>query len=951
MRVSDAARSVWAKSIDEEGGWLPLWQHLDDSSDVAGMLVDCWLAPRVVSFLAREFGDDREQARTAVRLLAGVHDLGKATPAFAIQDTVLAQRMRDRGLYMAESRFGLPFRHLAPHALAGQQILVEWLLAKEWKRPSARTWGVVLGGHHGVPPDSIAEQCGRETNSDLYGQFLWKQVQYELVERTAERTGAVAFLDQWRERRLSAQFQVLATALVIMSDWIASNKDLFPFHQDTLPAVSEDPDRVARAVATLRLPQPWRPVNPPSDTDVLFASRFQLPKGASPRPVQLATCEVAREMTEPGLLIVEAPMGEGKTEAALAAAEILAARFGSGGLFVALPTQATSDAMFARVLAWLDTLGSTDQHVDGSIMLSHGKARFNRDFQGLVRAGRLAEIGRDDQTENHDRRGRRSASHAVLAHSWLSGRKKSSLANFVVGTIDQLLFAGLRSRHLMLRHLGLAGKVVVLDEIHAYDAYMNSYLTRVLIWLGAYQVPVVALSATLPADRRRALVEAYQRGCHLRTGHHFDIDPGWGVGDLGYPVLTWTQPGTVEHRVARDSGRRTSVAMEVVAGRVDDDLEAVIAIVRDALAEGGTALIVRNTVRRVLTTARAMERVFPGEVTVTHSRFIVADRLRNDNALLDGFGPPERAVRRPDRHVVVASQVVEQSLDVDFDVLITDLAPIDLVLQRMGRLHRHQRGNGQADRPAPLRQARVYLTGVDLSGEVPELEPGAEHHVYGRHPLLRAVAVLRPRFGGTVELPADIAPLVQHAYGTEPLGLPEWQEEMHRARVTWEQRTADREAAAGRFQIAEPSRPGRAIAGWLSGNVGDTDEDVEGQGQVRDGAPSLEAVLVCSGADEQWRTPAWLETGQAGLVIPRDQVPTDDLAEIMAACSLRLPLEFSNIESENDLWAKTPEAWEQSPIIYRLPVLCVTEQGWGQINDRRVRYTPKMGLEVFDRES
>jgi CRISPR-associated endonuclease/helicase Cas3 len=336
---------------------------------------------------------------------------------------------------------------------------------------------------------------------------------------------------------------------------------------------------------------------------------------------------------------------------------------------------------------------------------------------------------------------------------------------------------------------------------------------------------------------------------------------------------------------------------------------------------------------------------------VTHSRFIVADRLRNDNALLDSFGPPGRALHRPTRHVVIASQVVEQSLDVDFDLLITDLAPIDLVLQRMGRLHRHHRGDGQADRPARLRRARVYITGADLSGDVADLEPSAERHVYGRYPLLRAAAVLRPRFGATIALPADIAPLVQQAYGSTTLGPQSWQDDMEQARIRWVQRTAQREAAAGVFQISEPTRPGRAIAGWVSADVGDADDAAQGQGQVRDGAPSLEVVLVCHDTDGQWRTPAWLDADRAGVVIPRDQPPPERLAETMAACSLRLPLEFSDAASENELWEATPEAWELSPIIYRLPVLCVTQDGWGRINGRRVRYTPQMGLEVFDRES
>lgn len=940
MPLSDAARSVWAKSIDSEGGWLPLWQHMDDAADVAGGLFDDWLAPNVVGLIAEEFGGDLDAARAAVTFLAGIHDLGKATPAFAVQDPLLAQRMRDLGLYMRMSRAELPDRHLAPHALASHKLLICWLVGQGWPKGAARTWGVVLGGHHGVSPNADAERQSPVHDSDIYGSGLWMQVQGELVERMAVRTGAAPRLSQWRELSLSPRFQVLATAIVIVSDWIASNSELLPFHRDQLPEVADQTSRVTRALARLRLPTPWHPDPGSGDVAALFAARFSLPVGAKPHPVQETVCEVAWAMPRPGLLIVEAPMGEGKTEAALAAAEILAARWGAGGLFVALPTQATSDAMFDRVVNWLDAMGAGDRQVAGSITLAHGKARFNRLFQGMVQAGRPGEIGRDECEDGS------KIPHAVVADSWLSGRKKAQLANFTVCTIDQLLFAGLKARHVMLRHLGLAGKVVILDEIHAYDAYMNSYLTAVLTWLGAYRVPVIALSATLPGDRRRELIEAYQRGHQgppkVQGEQGIALD-----GDIGYPAVTWTEDATVNTRVAGASGRSTSVMVETFAAGLDD-LDALSAVLRDALSEGGTALVVRNTVTRVLETADRLEREFPGEVTVAHARFITADRMRKDSELLDSFGPPGRAVCRPLRHIVVASQVVEQSLDVDFDLLITDLAPIDLVLQRMGRLHRHQRGDQQSDRPPKVRSARVYVTGADFTQSPPELEPMAARHVYQAYPLLRAAAVLRGRLGGTIALPDDIAPLVQRAYGPDDIEPADWKDATEQARNRWRDRTERREEKARDFQITRPGRNGKAIVGWLAAGVGESDDEAQGQGQVRDGAPTLEAILVHADDAGQWHTPAWLSDGAGGLPIPREKVPSDDLANVIASCALRLPLTFSNADAEDELWSATPPAWEQSPTLYRLPALVVSDDGWGQLNQQKVRYTPERGLEMVD---
>jgi CRISPR-associated endonuclease/helicase Cas3 len=229
------------------------------------------------------------------------------------------------------------------------------------------------------------------------------------------------------------------------------------------------------------------------------------------------------------------------------------------------------------------------------------------------------------------------------------------------------------------------------------------------------------------------------------------------------------------------------------------------------------------------------------------------------------------------------------------------------------------------------------------------VEPGAEH-VYGSHALLRSAAVLQPRFGGTIDLPGDIAPLVQVAYGPEPLGPAEWQEAMRTAETRWVQTTVRREDAARSFQIADPGKAGKPISGWLAASVGEADESSQGRGQVRDGAPSLEAILVQTDEAGRWHTAAWLEAPDANLPVPRDDTPPDELAEVLAMCALRLPLEFSNAAAEQDLWAATPPAWEFSQLIYRLPVLVVDEDGWGVINGRRVRYTAERGLDVLKGE-
>ena len=189
-------------------------------------------------------------------------------------------------------------------------------------------------------------------------------------------------------------------------------------------------------------------------------------------------------------------MGEGRTEAALAAAEVLATRFGCGGVVFALPTMATADAMVDRFMRWLPLAAQSAQ----PFFLAHSKSPLNPTLAAMKRMS--PAIG--------DRDG--CGADVAVALEWLTGRKKGMLANFVVGTMDQVLFAGLRSRHLVLRHLALVGKVVVIDEVHAADVHMSVFLHDVLRWLGAYGVPIVPLSATLSPARRRGIAGRVRQG-------------------------------------------------------------------------------------------------------------------------------------------------------------------------------------------------------------------------------------------------------------------------------------------------------------------------------------------------------------------------------------------------------------------------------------------------------
>ncbi|MEU7428631.1 CRISPR-associated helicase Cas3' [Streptomyces sp. NPDC040750] len=938
---------------------------MEDSAAVAGRLWDEWLPLSVRRLIAGSLPGGQVEARRLAVWLAGVHDIGKATPAFACQVEQLAQVMRGQGLEMRSREAMGADRRLAPHGLAGQVLLGEWLAERHgWTVKQTGQFTVVVGGHHGVPPEHGQIQA-LDRHPHLLGahgpsRAVWKQVQDELLDACAEEFGVQEHLAAWKAVRLPQPVQVLLSALVIVCDWIASNADLFPYFPQDVPRTGEE--RIAAAWAGLDLPGPWRAEEPAADVHDLFASRFDLPPGAKARPVQEAAVDLARQMDEPGLMVIEAPMGEGKTEAALAVAEILAARSGAGGVFFSLPTMATGNAMFPRLLHWLDRLPAPPG-TRYSVLLAHSKAALNDDFAGLMDNGgqRITAVDVDGSGSGSEQwrpsSRHRDAGAELLAHAWLRGRKKAMLSSFVAGTVDQLLFAGLKSRHLAMRHLAIAGKVVVIDEAHAYDTYMSVYLDRVLSWLGAYRVPVVVLSATLPADRRRELTEAYAgKNATTAAADAFDaVDQG-----RDYPLLTAVTPGGAPLMWRPPaSARGTNVELE----RLADDLDVLADRLETELAQGGCVLVVRNTVRRVLEAAAVLRQRFgEANVTVAHSCFVDVDRAAKDAALLSRFGPPAGKADRPQTaHIVVASQVAEQSLDVDFDLLVTDLAPIDLLLQRMGRLHRHLRGGQeQTDRPERLRKARCLITGVDWNSPVPRPVAGSVA-VYGAHALLRSAAALLEHLDGgprrPVRLPSDISPLVQRAYTDKLDGPADWKQALEDALARHEEHRADQAERAATFRLDAAARAGRPLFGWVAAGVGDADDTRQGWAQVRDSRESLEVVVVQRRADGTLATLPWLKPDRkgrvlAGLPLPTDQVPTALAARTAASCGLRLPIQFSfpqvmdrAIEELEELyfpaWQTKDSHWLAGQLILPLDEDCQTH-----LAGFTLRYSPSDGLEV-----
>lgn len=955
MPLSSQARSVWAKT-GRPGEWLPLVQHMLDSKSISTLLGRHWLSPQVL----RRWDAGAIPAENLIQLaifLAGVHDVGKASPVFVAQVESLAERARQEGLHCPRIDEIRDSRKVLPHSVVSQSALRTWLINQGIGPDTARGLASVLGAHHGKPV-AVKDEREAERHPDATGGARWVQVRTELLDWMAAECDIHGVLASMGTAPLPLPILVELSGFVIVADWLASNTRLFPL-QDRESDGSPEPDMATRAAIAwdeIAMPAPWSPASVPLDITNHFRSRFGWEAPAEPRPVQRAAV-AATVNTDVGLMFIETMTGDGKTEAALAAAEAIAAQRGSQGLLIALPTQATTNAMFERVVEWLDRLPSPPiSDPAWAISLGHGKSGLNPKFAEMARefvafdraSAKTCDFSSLSEDREHESTPDVACSNAVV-HQWFLGGKKRLLASFDIVTIDQLLMAGLQRRHLMLAHIGLSGKVVIIDEAHASDEYMNVYLDSVLSWLGAYGVPVIVLSATLPAERRRTMLNAYapQRRAEIAQ---LDLRAEF------YPRLTLV-PRTpeaiaVHHVVDPRPGRQINWCWH------PNDLDELVGSVQSAVSAGGCALVVRNTVADAQHTADALAAVgLP--VWLNHAGFLARDRADNDAALTAQFGKPGPGKSlRPDQAVVVATQVVEQSLDVDFDVLFTDLAPIDLLLQRIGRLHRHPRL-----RPGHLQEARAFILADPDGHGLPHGSSGSVA-VYGEHLLFRSAATLL-QHGATISLPADGASLVELAFGSTALGKPAWQEQLSAAAASHQNELDHQRDKAMPWCIRPwgPDDDRTHLGRWL--DTTDDFSEIQMGATVRDTEPSVEVIVVPRTPDGAVAIrPPW-QTAEATNIETLDTStpPSDDLAREIATWSVRLPgfmCRWVRLEAVIEAINKDPETkrwlWRQHPFLKGELLLPMNQTHEGSQTletqvvaagkDFRLRYSPQQGLKV-----
>ena len=880
--MEERLTNFWAKtSKDNDVRWHPLILHILDVAASA----DAMLAREPESTrkrMAAILGMEWEQSRPWLLLLIACHDLGKACPGFQCKWPEL---LTLTGLRIPHS----PNTSIN-HAFVSQVALTRLLEERDWPNDLADLVADAVGCHHGerAKPNILTNLKG---DRRAIGDESWAQARRSLFE---------ALLETFQPNEIPTKqtlngpdFMLLA-GLTSFVDWIGSNEDWFPFgtpndcddlhywFQKSLMKANTALDAIG-----------WKPRVPLTNESKSFANVF----GLVPRPLQQAVADVLAIMEKPSILLVEAPMGEGKTEAAFFAHLELQRRFGHRGMYVALPTKATGNAMFERTLKFL-----RNQEVNRTLdlQLLHGGKLLNDSFQNL----RISNI--------HDS----VADGAVRAGEWFTNKKRALLSEYGVGTVDQALLPILPVRHNFVRLWGLANRVVIFDEIHAYDAYTGTLLIHLLRWLLALGSSVILLSATLAPSTRRRLAEVV-KGVK-----------GVFPEEERYPRLSlFTHDAEViQKHFQPDLARKLKIQVKGIS----PDLQEMCAEIQKHLPTKGMALMLVNTVQR----AQDLYQLFPEgesleqegqrvgkcladgtEVFLFHARFPADRRQRREEYVLKTFG--ENA-HRTGRKILIATQVAEQSLDLDFDLIATDLAPIDLVLQRAGRLWRHARVSRPVCRPTLL------VAGL-VGNEPPSFtKPLWWRAVYREDILLYTWSLLKTK--SNLTFPDEIDTLVQAVY-EEKVEMPEaLRERLEDSIVTVDGQNISHRQQANQAIIGLPddaswNDPARFVL---------HDED----------SVKVHRTLMAQtrlGKESCISIPLW----------PEDEFLPDVMPEFPKAKQWFLrSMNLSRVAVVKKLQSQgVPEGWKQSPLLRNcFPLLLDARGYWMEYENQTVRLDNDLGL-------
>lgn len=687
----------WAKTTHEDKPGISVYEHMVNVGCVARCIAET--SPGILNWFNLRVSE--------VGALAALHDLGKISPGFQRK----CEAWLEENNLTTIARNGCWDTGTEPdHGKVSHSAIQDFLVQQGCSRGVAKYVAAALGAHHGrlkylpndrgIRPDKqiVDARSGIDWNSERLqnAQQVWTYFKAEnCIEVLTGESPAIWWL----------------AGLTSVADWIGSDERFFSPEPRT---ADEDVATIARsALDSIGFTMPNL------DTGLSFEQIF----GFSPNDMQTRTLAT---ITGPGVYVIEAPMGIGKTEAALGAAYRLMATGKARGIYFALPTQATSNRIHLRMNEFLERIA----HTSGGSRLIHGNSWLMQDNQDFIPTSN----GRQEKSSDDAQNGR----------DWFASPKRALLATFGVGTVDQALLGVVAAKHFFVRHFALAGKVVILDEVHSYDIYTGTLIDKLISTLEGLGCTVIILSATLTGKRRGQIVSTLVNNIE--------------DADQPYPLISGRTGGTTIDPVAATPP--ASREIEVVFNTAESAVEEAMAVAR----KGGAVLWICNTVGAAQKQFKQLKELVADEfpLGLLHSRFPYWRREALEKEWMERFGK-EGETRCGS--ILVSTQVVEQSVDLDVDLLITELAPTDMLLQRLGRLWRHERGKRPVDEPC------ICIIEEEKSlEELYRMPPkaimkafGSKAKVYAPFVLLRSLEVWQAQTAG-VTIPTQIRQLIELTY-------------------------------------------------------------------------------------------------------------------------------------------------------------------------------------------
>lgn len=693
----------WAKTDrSKQAKFHLLICHMVDVGNVALAIWETNLPTEIKQKISNLLKLDVDQAGRFIAFLAALHDIGKACPSFQGHDNFrFTEAFKGQFELICKNYPFADKLDRCSHAFISTFILEE-LFQYEMKvdKNVASLFSFALGGHHGKFPNKN-DILNLSESPSMIGNYppadeRWKNAWIALFQDI--RRIFNPSIPQRLSLSIGTKNYLLSfvAGLISVADWLGSIDKRFG-HTEIL----EDPDRLndyaedsyqkALKVLTDFRWTEWQPPQDKAD----FAKLFEI---TTPYPAQQQIIDLVGGFTEPAMVIIEDPTGRGKSESGLYIADYLSWKLQNRGLYIAMPTKATSNEMCKRLNQMLER--RYGKHIRS--LLVHGHARW------------LTPTG-DEADKPHEKE----------KINWFAeNRKQSLLSSFGVGTVDQSFMSVLQVNHYFVRLFALSGKTIIFDEVHAYDTYMSTIFERLLMWLRIIGASVVILSATLPNAQRRKFLHAYT-GKEVSTTHCSYPRVSWGFQNGNSNAMSLVLPDEKP---------------EIQLGWIDQSPVEIAIKLSELMLEGGCVAVICNRIARaqeIYDEVCRLNQMNPWlnekDILLFHARFPIGWRNEIENDTKNRFGKDTTNPRLPS--LIIATQVIEQSLDLDFDFMITDHAPIDLLIQRAGRLHRHK-AKRDVYRPERLKLPQLLIARSVSEEDIPDF--GNDALIYNRWTLLRS---------------------------------------------------------------------------------------------------------------------------------------------------------------------------------------------------------------------